>query len=402
MTFSGRTWASLGCLAAAIATPGCANDSVDGTWQSERTQLGDTVSVRTIAGQVWPDDAHPEIDLSIGVLEGDENYMFGSVIRMAEDGRGGVYVMDELGPVIRHFDEFGNSLGTVGRGGEGPGEYGSLSLGLVVDPTGTLFVSDWGNGRLVRFSVDGAAMDPWPIDAPFLTTTPGTWIFSDAPDRVLLRARVGDQQALLVVEEGVIVDTFLVPRLSGLPAERGGPYRVDQYWGWHPEGYFVVGVSNEYRFDIRAPGEVVRISRETELIPVHAEEAAEWRRHFEWMEREPRYNPPAGEWLPSTMPPYRGITVAGDGRIWVRRNTTPRPIEVRPVPNAPPPVAWSQPYWFDVFESDGRFLGGIRFPDSIEPMLFGVNHVWGLRRGDFDEQYVVRMTLNEGTTEVTR
>jgi hypothetical protein len=302
--------------------------------------------------------------------------------------------MDEIGPVIRHFDAQGNSLGTVGRAGEGPGEYGSLSLGLVVDPAGTLFVSDWSNGRLVRFASDGSPLDPWTIDAPFLTTTPGTWIFSDAPDRVLLRGTVGARSALLVIEGGGITDTITVPELPGVPTERGGPYRVDQYWGWHPAGHFVVGVSDDYSFDVRSQDRTLRIGRLQERIPVHPEEAAAWRRRFEWMALQPLYQPPAGEWLPSHMPPFRGIAVAGDGRIWVHRNTIPRPIEVEAVSDGPPPVPWVQPHAYDVFESDGRFLGTVRFPEDVEPMLFGTDHVWGLRRGDFDEQYVIRMSLS--------
>jgi hypothetical protein len=161
---------------------------------------------------------------------------------------------------------------------------------------------------------------------------------------------------------------------------RGGPYRVEEYWGLHPEGHFVVGVSAEYSFEVRRPGEVVGISRVTEAVPVHAPEAAEWRRRFEWMEAEPCYNPPVGEWLPSHMPPFRGLQVGEDARVWVRRNAHPVRSDVETPEGGPPPIMWRQTHSYDVFEADTRFLGEVRFPDDVEPLLFAAGHIWGIRR----------------------
>ncbi len=85
-----------------------------------------------------------------------------------------------------------------------------------------------------------------------------------------------------------------------------------------------------------------------------------------------------------------------DGRIWVRRNT--RPIQIPVVENSlgMPPIGWAQPFVYDVFEEDGTFLGELRFPDRFEPHLFGAGYVWGVRRGDFDEEYVVRLSIRAG------
>ena len=282
----------------------------------------------------------------------------------------------------------------VGGAGQGPGEYQSLSLGMVVDPSGTLHVNDWGNGRMVRFAENGEPLDPWPLSSAFFTTDPGTWVFEDGPGRILVRGSVDDHPALLVIEAGEVVDTLRVPKLEGMPALRGGLYRVELYWGWSPEAHFVVGVSDGYSFEARLGSGVLRVSREVEALPVFRPEADEWIAYFEWMAaRMPGYSPPEGEWIPSTMPPFREITVAEDGRIWVRRNTHPVEIETTGVSNGSPPISWAQPYLFDVFEADGSYLGEVAFPERVAPMLFGAEHIWGVRRGDFDEQYVTRMSL---------
>lgn len=372
----------------------CGGETDSTNWEAQREVVGDTTTVRTVAGQVWPPEVSLTEDLVIGALDGPAHLVFGEISRLAEDRHGGIYVLDKQVPEIRHFDQTGEFVGVVGRSGQGPGEYGPLSLGMVVDSGGILHVHDWANPpRIVRFTENGRALDPWLLNSSFLTTTRGTWVYSDGPGRVLVTTRLDGDPGVLVLEDGQVRDTLAVPRLPGMLQERGGPYRIDTYWSWHPDGYFVVGVSSEYSFEEHRADGVVRIRRDVEKLAVHPDEAAAWRRHFEWMEQHPRYRPPEGDWIPSTMPPFRGIEVGTDGRIWIRRNTRPIQIPVQERSNMPPPVGWAQPFVYDVFEADGRYLGEIRFPERFEPRLFGAAHVWGVRRGDLDEEYVVRLSM---------
>ena len=385
------------CLLALVLSVACGRESQSRGWEAERQVVGDTTTVHTVAGQVWSGEVRLHEDLAIGALEGPAELSFGEISRIAEDRDGGIYVFDQQVPEIRHFDQAGEFVGTIGRSGEGPGEYGPLSLGMVVDEAGVLYVHHWGNPpRLVRFAEDGQALDPWRIPSSFLTTERGTWLHSDGPGRVLTAAQVEGDGALIVLEDGEVMDTIMVPELPGMPQQRGGPYRIDTYWSWHPDGYLVVGVSDEYSLEARSPEGVLRILRDVEERPVHAEEADAYRRLFEWMEEQPAYRPPEGEWIPPTMPPFRDIEVGSDGRIWVRRNTDPVRIPVEENPDGRPQIGWAQPFLYDVFKKDGTFLGQVRFPDRFEPHLFGDGYVWGVRRGDLDEEYVVRLSVLVG------
>jgi hypothetical protein len=333
-------------------------------------------------------------EVVIGVVDGPPGLMFGEVTRLAEDARGGVYVLDRQAVQIRHYDRNGAYIRDVGRSGEGPGEYQYLSLGMAVDSAGVLYMHDWGNGRIVRFDSDGTPLESWPMGSPFLTTSRGRWMFADGPGRILVAARVVDSPALVAINDGLVSDTVFVPRLAGVPVQRGGPYSVDAYWALSPDGCVVVGVSATYSFDIRCPDGVRRIQRSVEAMPVHPKEASEIRARFEWMERQPAYNPPEGEWVPAEMPAFRGLETGTDGRIWVRRNTEPVRIEVEPSANGQPPTSWVQPFLYDVFETDGTYLGEVRFPDDFEPHLFGPEYVWGVSEGDFGEHYVVRLGID--------
>jgi hypothetical protein len=384
------------CALGAILALACGAESTSTNWEAERQVTGDTTTVHTLAGQVWPSQVRLQEDLTIGVLDGPVHLIFGEITRMAEDHRGGIYVLDAQVPEIRHFDRTGQLIGTVGREGEGPGEYSRWSLGMAVDSAGVLFMYDWGIGRIVRFDADGRALDPWRIHSSYSTTDRGPWVYCDRLGQVLVTTRLNDELGLLVVEDGRVKDTLAVPQLPGVPELLGGRYRVEKYWSWHPDGYFVVGVSREYSLEAHRPDGVLIIRRDVEALPVDSEEAEAVRRLFEWMERQPMYSPPAGEWIPSVMPPFRGIKVGSDGRIWVRRNTHPIQIPVEENDLGQPPVGWVQPFAYDVFEEDGTFLGEIRFPDRFEPHLFGAGHVWGVKRGEFDEEYVVRLSIISG------
>ena len=125
-------------MVATVFTLACGSESNATNWEAQRQVAGDTTTVHTLAGQVWPSEVRLEEDLAIGVLDGPVHLIFGEITRMAEDLQGGIYVLDAQVPEIRHFDGRGEFVGSVGRSGEGPGEYTHLTLGMVVDSTGVL------------------------------------------------------------------------------------------------------------------------------------------------------------------------------------------------------------------------------------------------------------------------
>jgi len=61
-------------------------------------------------------------DLSIGVEEGDENYMFYNPRAIDADLEGNIYILEYGASRIRKYDQEGRYLMDVARGGQGPGE----------------------------------------------------------------------------------------------------------------------------------------------------------------------------------------------------------------------------------------------------------------------------------------
>lgn len=93
-------------------------------------------------------------ELTIGEVEGDENYMFGSGISFNTDDEGNFYVTDSDNHRIQKYDPEGKYLLTIGREGQGPGEFRGLSLPRF-DKDNHLYITDESNRRISFFDKDG-------------------------------------------------------------------------------------------------------------------------------------------------------------------------------------------------------------------------------------------------------
>ncbi len=93
-------------------------------------------------------------ELSIGEVEGDENYMFGGSIGFNTDNEGNFYVADFDNHRILKYDPEGRHILTIGRKGQGPGEFQSLSVPRF-DKDNNLYISDSLNRRISFFDKDG-------------------------------------------------------------------------------------------------------------------------------------------------------------------------------------------------------------------------------------------------------
>jgi len=95
-----------------------------------------------------------EEDLTIGVEDGDENYMFGSQLFVNTDDKGNIYVTDQDRKTVRKYDSNGNFLQSIGRSGQGPGEFQNISE-VRFDIEGNIYLNDVKNQRISFLSKEG-------------------------------------------------------------------------------------------------------------------------------------------------------------------------------------------------------------------------------------------------------
>lgn len=388
-------------LAALALAVGACNEAERGE-RDPGVQSDTIIKEATLTG-LWNGKACLEEDLAIGTIEGADEYVFGDVTEISSDGSGGVYVFDRQVPALRHYDRKGRFVRTLGAEGEGPGEYSGAILGLAVRRQGGLLALDGGNSRLTLYDPDGAPTAHWPLrltNGLFM----GHQLLTDSADQMYVKVLVEELREprawpwpiglLHLDERGQVVDTIIPPVLFGEQRSTGGAMSTGKVWAFDPP-VMVVGLNDEYVFEIRRPGgKVIKVIRQHEPVALSNDEwrAYEARREWEMNQEGRRRDLPH---TPRTKPAYRAFQFGVDGRIWVLKYMPARYREVERSfnPAQAPPIPFTEQVTFDVFDSLGTYLGEIVVPERTELYWIGHEHVYGVRRGALDEQYVVRLQL---------
>ena len=347
----------------------------------------------------------------IGSLDGQEWEQFGMVSTLAFDGAGRLYVLDSQVSQIFLVDTDGTLIRAIGRAGEGPGEFRSMR-GMVAMEDGRLVVRDTGhrayhvfdpNGefeRMVRMggnpslTISGLLLPQRGANA-VITTPLGSREFavSSGPLSEPDPARSRPIELVSLAGDEAVTDTIVdgwlppgegdEPNLFGLPT----PLTFDPklHWGVLPDGSVAFADSTTYAVKIAAAGTGVsrvlvrpfppepmtdrlmraeknRRLRELEAIP--DEELGGVRgivngqpiRRDPGEERQRRREDIESMEFFEEVPVIRGLFVAWDGTIWVRRRG-------EEPGNANGPV--------DLLTPDGTYLGSLPAEGTRIPRAFG-------------------------------
>ncbi|MDE2795252.1 MAG: 6-bladed beta-propeller [Gemmatimonadota bacterium] len=418
----GRPTLLTGVVAIALTAAACGTDAgtPDGGPNVVTEKIGDTTVVRTLSGSVWHAGAALVREVSIGELEGPEEYLFGSIWSIAVDDDRNVYVFDEQAQHVRVFDSEGVYMETLGGRGEGPGEF-SRAEAIALLPDGRLVVRDPGNMRIEVFGPGTGRTEQWRYNSGYAYSM--SPLHTDALGRTFLVTRDVSRDGfvmhiIVIGPDGTHVDTLPEPSSPLEPpiltAEFSGegesgstsapvPFSPRFQWTVHPSGHFLTGLPSEYRIDLARDDGVLRIERATDPPPIHDDERSVQR---ERVVRSMRNTDPNWSWtgppIPEHKPFYQGLVAGRKGRIWVRLVTESHPVENEnhdPENPFSTPVIWREPLRYDVFESDGTYLGVVVPPDGFSPYpnpVFDGDHVWAVTRDDLGVQRVVRYRIAVG------
>lgn len=227
---------------------------------------------------------------------------------------------------------------------------------------------------------------------------------------------------------GAILDSIARPTVPGPPTSRGvevrgasggmsrlgsDPYASRTAFAWSPLGYFVTGVSTRYAFELRTPrtGErdwrpgdpVVSVRRtSTALVPVARAERDNHLAIYKYrLDRGVANGGTVEHGLPTisaTKPPYEGIRVAPDARIWVQVSMPSEPYEPpgymdRPDLTREPPLKWRAPTVYDVFEPTGSYVGRVPMARDTYPVFMRGDVVWIVSRDDNGSSFLTRARI---------
>lgn len=350
------------------------------------------------------DTLEVEETLRIGLLEGDARYVLGSVVSAAVDSSGVVWIADQLASTIRRYDQLGRFVGSVGRKGEGPGEFLSIT-GVRALPDGHVAVLDPMNRRVSVFNGSGtlARTIPVPVTglrggADALEVGPGGALY--VIDFSLERRRPKEESRWLVVApSGEIVDT-----LEAAPSERFGyAHPVRTVSTPSPTGTLVTGRNVTLRFCDKHAQRERCVSAEHRPIRYHPEERAEVQ-EFERALATMRGASP--QRIGSSKPAWSQLYADQFQRVWARAyqpgvRVGPSAGHSRRAAELGLPVrTWGEGTAFYVVSMVTGQAGIVRFPHRpvagvtmIRLLAFEQRAVWVAERGEYDEEYVVRYRL---------
>lgn len=380
------------------------------TYDSTDSTRADSVIART-PGSVPPEAVRLAIEELRIAPEADDTSLFADVFEFDVDREGRIYVFDQGSRSVLQFAPDGALLRRIGRQGAGPGEF-NRNGGMVIDADGRLVQWDAGNARISFFSTDGTFDSSWVVPAGFSTSH---GLRTDRSGQLYLYRPVtprrdgeilGRMGLVRLGPGGAWLDSLVPP---DLPWERvvyvasvegntsaTSPAHAERFlWQWHPDGHFVSVGTGRYHVELSRPERPLRIVRESPTISVsEAERALEQERiTLNLRQTDPGWTfrgPP----IPAVKPPVSGLSVARDGRIWVKVATEseeiPEAERDAEVPNRPPPRRWRDRVEYEVFEPNGRFVGRVRLPSTATWMEADGELVWYLSRDEMGLPAVVR------------
>jgi hypothetical protein len=209
-----------------------------------------------------------EEDLSIGNEE-EENYIFYDVVNIAIDSEENIFVLDGGNCRIQKFDRDGNYIQTIGRRGQGPGEFENPSE-ILFDSENNICVTE--DRKIHVFNSEGKLKKSIRLDFSFSScgiTREGNMlaqIFSFAPeeqtDDVVLINMSGKKLKTIASFPTPIV---ILRKGPGVMGGISNPYGPRLHFYPLNEGLYTYGYSAEYKlFVITSSGDISYIIEKEE------------------------------------------------------------------------------------------------------------------------------------------
>jgi hypothetical protein len=375
---------------------GCSDSPVEDSGFEVRDSLG--IQIITNHDPQWSLSDTWEVqgsaEVRIGVREGDPAYEFGVLRDAKRLSNGSVVVSDDQWLEIRIFDSLGVHFKTVGRDGDGPGEFRRLyNLGRYRGDS--IWAYDYGSLRISILTADGEFVRSVPN-----RITGNYWMTHAFRDgRFFLYSPGGPMQprqgrgtywdstfVVALAPDGEGADTLASVRNRESAIDENGMPQPIQYGGWSVHETwgdgFLWGTSDRYEIRVFDPsGKLFRIIRRSVSPEPISEERkrADQSAYVELVRsengdeaaRRAEESMQDVEWA-ETVPFFAKAIVDPADYLWVQEYGTPWMVETR----------WS------VFDPQGRWLGDVLMPDALEITDISLDHVVGIGRDDVGAQYV--------------
>jgi hypothetical protein len=293
-------------------------------------------------------------DLVIRGSEEVEEQMFQSIHTLDVDEEGNFYILDEQAGNIKVFDQNGDFVKTIGRKGQGPGEFG-MPISLFLSQQGHIIVNDMGQRKIQYFDMGGNYLKEFSIADKFLFFGPMVTSGRD----LIVTYTVPQEKPVTVLQK---LDSEFAPILTFTSLPMDTPPMINIFvarslsslrWTLTYEDEIIWADIKNPEFELSlqdTDGKLKRIiTREYDPISITADDK-------DRLIEETFGDNPTDQWdvrFPDYYPPFSGFSFDDFGHLFVKR------YEKETNENGS---------LYDIFDAEGKFIAQMRF--KMNPMIW--------------------------------
>jgi hypothetical protein len=400
------------CVTAAVCSSSCANDDPLRGWTGS---VQDSAGIRIVQNPeeaIWcPGEEWAFTDgMIIGADVGDPTYEFGKITGIEVGSDGLVYVFDQMASEIRVFDQEGSHVRTFGGRGQGPGELSAGAAGIFLMNDDHLAIPDLNNQRISSMGLDGdflgSAMASYAAGFPVRWDGDGVggifvqrraMSFNEDPD-----LEAGDP-LVRIAGDGSEETLVILPKAETVWMEGNAPrfryFATEPSWDMGPSGTLRTAMTQIYRIELRrTDGQVHTIL--TKPSPPRPVTDGDRDRFIELMrdaltrmELSPSSVDRQIDRLSfgTTFPAFNQVMEGPEGTTLVQRIDELTEMEALDLSEEMSKRLGSRTW--DVFDTEGRFLGAIELPPRFTPMVWQTTAVYGRWLDDVDRSHLRKLNL---------
>jgi hypothetical protein len=302
-----------------------------------------------------------EAELTIGQETGGKEYAFSEIGNVIVDDEGKIYVSDWKESHVKVFDKNGRYIKTIGRMGQGPGEFDKIS-GMQIIHKRELAIFDGNSRRMSFFSLEGEFLRSLSTDK-----IPAITLKVDSKGNLVASThRLENNQAITELKNYDHNQNYIKTLFTSEPAHIFNPFLPFAHWILDENGSMYFSYNKNYEIEIYSPEWVLikKIIKDYVPVQITNEEKRKNMKNYPYSENVR---------IPKFHPAFSRFTLDDEYNIFVQTWERTKDGEV--------------PY-YDVFDSQGRYI--IKIPLKWPPRIWKGHKLYTIEENEEGLQVVKR------------
>jgi hypothetical protein len=330
-------------------------------WKGIITKEGEVIVVKNPKEPISSDNILVlKEELTIGGGKAINEKIFSSVSHLNIDTLGNIYIVDRPDAQVKEFDKDGKFFKTIGRKGQGPGEFNMPSMVLFSEISRSFYVLDLLTRRFSLFDLDGHFIRSVPVQAELV-------VRADIDSKGHIYYSSTSYATRQITVNKCDADMKVIASYGAYPlAGADNPVGPRLHWTVGLKDEVIIGFPKNYELLFyNGNGKLLKkIIKTYDPVKLTKEEVEEAKKSV-----PPTKTPAISEYHSA----YDGVFVDDDGHLFVRT------WERQPVHNG---------WLYDIFDAEGRFIAKVVFKGR--PLMIKQKKLYSLEEDEDGYQVVKR------------